>query len=289
MSSIFSDRLVHKIREKKNALVVGLDPHPQWIPPNTTMKNFCFGVIEALYDLIPVIKIQIAFFEGLGSEGFRLLEEIVPFCHDKGLLVIADAKRGDIPSTLKAYASYYFDRLQVDSLTVSPYFGPDILDVFSPYLQHQGKGLWLLIQTTGQNAALLQDILVCSPMQEKVPYSEYVAEQMYLAFTHHGTQHYSPIGFVVGLRNQVIVRRLRKKFPFTFFLVPGVGVQGGRVVDTSLCFQEDGFGALISVSRQIVFAYLSPKWHRERERWDDAARWQTEVLVQSLSCIQKIS
>ena len=307
MISCFADRLIAAIRDKKSTVIIGLDPHHEQLseiyPQASLMdavafaeiiRQFCLDVIKTVHDLIPAVKVQLALFERLGSSGLAVLEEIVTFAHQQGLLVISDSKRGDIGVIASAYAGYHLGPipgqkdthlggLGADAMTVNPYLGTDTLRPFEPYLKH-GKGIWVLARTTNPGASVLQDVTIShSGMQQ--PLYEYIADivmQNHKDFS--GQYGYSAVGLVVSVKNQQASQRLRRRFPSVFFLLPGIETQGLPLENTSICFNQDGLGAIVSLSRSVLFAYQDSAWGtNDPSTWRDAARWKTQKVRESLS------
>jgi orotidine-5'-phosphate decarboxylase len=193
----------------------------------------------------------------------RAFEEVVRHAKKKGLIVIEDAKRGDIGSTAEAYADGHLGEvelldgrhspsLDVDMMTVNPYFGSDCLKPFIEACERYGKGIFILDKTSNPSAGELQDRLI----EGGEPLYEMVARCIDRAGRDvMGERGYSSLGAVVGATYRESAERLRSLMPKTFFLVPGFGSQGGGPEDVVPCFNEDGYGALISSSRDVIFAY----------------------------------
>ena len=169
----FGDKLVEKIRKTKSFLCLGVDPHLDLIPKIfndnskinniTKVETFCFSLLEAVVGKIPAIKPQIALFEQLGPEGMSLLSSLCKYAHSKDLLVIMDAKRGDIGSTSKAYANAYLGKnapFPSDALTINPWLGLDSLEPFFTKAQDTGSGLFILVHTSNKGSQDLQEILI---------------------------------------------------------------------------------------------------------------------------------
>lgn len=276
----FADRLNQLIKEKGSAICVGLDPRleriPQFVRDEATklakgnkwkaaaeaIIAFNKGIIDGVKDLVPIVKPQIAFYEIYGAEGMRAFAETCQYAKDQGLLVLADAKRGDIGSTAEAYAAAFFGEIDlfgdseplydVDALTVNAYLGWDGVKPFVDYCQQAGKGLFILVKTSNKTSADIQDL----EMNDGRTVSQIMGHLVESwGFDHLGESGYSSIGAVVGATYPDQAKRLREIMPNSIFLVPGYGAQGGSAADVKDCFNEDALGAIINSSRGIIFAY----------------------------------
>ncbi|PZR98750.1 MAG: orotidine-5'-phosphate decarboxylase [Chloroflexi bacterium] len=239
----------HKLQDRANRmcswLCIGLDPDPDRLPghlPRTTagIVHFCRKIVEATGEYALGYKPNVAFFEALGPEGWTALHEIRA-CVPPGVPVIADAKRGDIGHTARAYGKAFFDVLGCDALTVNPYLGPDSLE---PYMGHPGRCILVLTRTSNEGASVVQDRDI-----RGVP--------MYLAIARWAMDLDGPteVGFVVGATQLSAIQNIRSDFPNALLLLPGVGVQGaGAHASAVAAAGDDGQQALISVSRQILYA-----------------------------------
>ncbi len=290
------DRLIAKIKETKAPIVVGLDPTlqliPQWIQRaafeeyGETLEGaaeavwqFNRGIVDAVCDLIPAVKPQIAMYEQFGVPGLAAFQRTVDYCREKGLVVIGDIKRGDIGSTSEAYAAGHLGKVQVgsrlcsafdeDFATVNPYLGSDGVKPFVKVCQEQDKGIFVLVKTSNPSSGELQDRLV-----DGRPVYELVGEQVD-AWGREcmGREGYSRVGAVVGATYPEQGRILRSVMPKAFILVPGYGAQGGRGADLVHFFNRDGLGAIINSSRGIIAAYRQEKYAAYgEERYGEAAR-----------------
>lgn len=248
----FSDRLLSAIEQKNSRLCVGLDPNLADIPgeikgtDSERMLEFNKKIIDAVAEHCAIVKPQSAFYEALGADGIVALKETISYAKSKGLLVLLDAKRGDIASTAEAYAKAAFESLGVDAITLNPYLG---IDAISPFLKYPEKGVFVLVRTSNPSAIDFQD-LVCQgkPLYEKV--GEKVA-----GWGEKGTNGYSNVGAVVGATYPEQAKILRAKMPNTIFLVPGFGAQGGKAEDLPNFFNSGKKGAIVNSARGIIFAY----------------------------------
>ena len=276
MNMSFADRICTAIMNKKSHAVVGLDPVIQRIPKAILQEaenkygkkdrgaafaflEFNKLIINAISEDVAIVKPQLAYYEVYGAAGIDAFWNTVEYAQQKGLLVIADAKRGDIDSTASAYAASFFGDLEdewqstkkVDSLTINPYLGSDSLEPFIQQAFEKQTGLFILVKTSNPSSGELQDLAT-----ENGTIAENVANLVHTyAQKDIGTYGYSSIGAVVGATYPESQSIYRKMMPQSLFLVPGYGTQGGKGKDITNAFNDDGFGALISASRSIIFAY----------------------------------
>jgi orotidine-5'-phosphate decarboxylase len=251
----FGERLAARVRSRGTCACVGIDPHLDRLPgldrkasraaQAEIVRAFCLTVIEAVAPLVPVVKPQVAFFEVLGSAGWAVLEEVVHTARDAGLLVLLDAKRGDIGTTAEAYAEALLDDdgpLGADALTVSPYLGPTSLAPFAVRMR-DGKGLFVLVRTSNPGAG---------PWQTETGLAARVAEWIADASPGPGL---GAAGAVVAANlPRAEVEGWRERLPHSWFLVPGIGAQGAVAADVRAHRRPDGLGALAASSREVLFA-----------------------------------
>ena len=295
----FADRLIAAVKAKGNPVCVGLDPRLDQVPrplrerarrnhgdtPRARAEailDFSRAILDAVADLVPVCKPQVAFYEEHGPDGLRALAETIRCARAKGLLVICDAKRGDIGSTAEAYARAYLaegGQFESDALTVNPYLGADTMQ---PYLDAAAgeKGIFILVRTSNPGAGNFQDLLVDGrPLYERV--AELVRR---LGESHRGNCGFSSVGAVVGATYPEQARRLRELLPETLFLVPGYGAQGATAADVAAAFRADGLGAVVNSSRGIIFACRQEPYATRfgEAHFADAARAATEAMIGEL-------
>ncbi len=291
--SHFADRLTQRISILANPSVVGLDPRIDQIPEfiidrvveefgETTeavaeaIIEFNQGIIDAVADLVPAVKPQIAFYECYGHHGFRAYEETIAYAQKKGLLVIGDAKRNDIGSTAEAYANGHlgevplFDEmtkvLDTDALTVTPYLGSDGIKPFTDVCLEYGKGIFVLVRTSNPSSDEIQGQALGDHLMD-----EHVATLVEgWGRELIGESGFSSVGAVVGATYPEEARVLRNLMPNQIFLVPGYGAQGGGAEDVKPCFHDNGTGAIVNSSRDIIFAYQ--KNGQPGEAYAEAAR-----------------
>ncbi|MCH5275179.1 MAG: orotidine-5'-phosphate decarboxylase [Lachnospiraceae bacterium] len=287
--------LIEKIKKTGAPIVVGLDPMLSYIPKHIQQKAFAEygetlegaaeavwqynkGLVDAVCDLIPAVKPQIAMYEQFGLEGLKAFKRTVDYCKEKGLVVIGDIKRGDIGSTSEAYAVGHLGKVSVgqnafygfgeDFVTVNPYLGSDGVKPFIKVCQEEKKGLFILVKTSNPSSGEFQDKLV-----DGRPLYELVGEKVAEWGSECMGEDYSYIGAVVGATYPEQGKILRKIMPKTFILVPGYGAQGGKGADLVHFFNEDGLGAIVNSSRGIIAAYKQEKYSSYGEEgYAEAAR-----------------
>ena len=289
------NKLIAGIRKTNAPIVVGLDPMLKYVPEHIKQKAYADlgetlegageaiwqynkGIVDAICDLVPAVKPQIAMYEQFGIEGLKVYERTVRYCQDKGLLVIGDAKRGDIGSTSAAYATAHLGKVKVgeslcrgfdtDFLTVNPYLGTDGIKPFVDVCKTENKGLFVLVKTSNPSSGEFQDQKI-----DGIPLYELVADKVVEWGQDSVENGYSNVGAVVGATYPEMSAILRKKMPHTYFLVPGYGAQGATAQDLKPCFHEDGLGAIVNSSRGIIAAYKQEKYARfGAEHFAEASR-----------------
>lgn len=255
METFFS-LLARRVQESDSLLCVGLDPHPTDLPSLTAeaARAFCLRLIEATAPYAAAFKPNVAFFEVFGAEGWMALKDVIDAIHAQAerlnspIPVILDAKRGDIASTAEAYARAAFETLGADALTVNPYLGHDAVE---PFLRNPCKGVFLLCKTSNPGAGDLQDLMV-DDGQSTVHRPRPVALYEHVAYLAQQWNVADNLGLVVGATHPEALARIRLVAPDLWFLVPGVGAQGGDLETAlRLGLRADGKGLLINVSRGI--------------------------------------
>ncbi len=241
---------------------------PKWVDtsdPASSLFPYCQLVIDSVHDLVPVVKPQSAFFEVYGSRGVAALEQTIAYAKSKGLLVLLDAKRGDIGSTSTAYAKAYLNGgMRVDALTVNPYLGVDSLEPFVAAARESGAGLFVLAMTSNPGATTFQHL---APEGRSVFLR--VAD-MVRAFDDR-VAGYSSFGIVAGATFPAEAEALRSALPRSFFLVPGMGAQGAATEALRGFFNPDGLGAIVSSSRAIMYPSAAASEAESRRVVRDAA------------------
>ncbi len=296
------DRLVEKIKKTQAPVVVGLDPTMKLVPGHIQQQAFAeYGettkgaaeaiwqfnkaIVDAVYDLIPAVKPQIAMYEQFGVEGLIAFQKTVEYCKQKGLIVIGDVKRGDIGSTSEAYAVGHLGRVRVgntmcggfdeDFATVNPYLGSDGVKPFIKVCQEEKKGIFVLVKTSNPSSGELQDRLVKEEdgNGRERPLYELVGEQVAKWGSECMGDSYSYVGAVVGATYPEQGRILRDIMPKAYILVPGYGAQGGKGSDLVHFFNKDGLGAIVNSSRGIIAAYQQEQYAKYgAENFADASR-----------------
>jgi orotidine-5'-phosphate decarboxylase len=293
----FAQRLVGRIRQTATPLVVGLDPRYANLPPSlhkgddlaaqaSAYREFCSDIIDVVAPLVPAVKPQVAFFEQLGWRGMQALDGVIAHARAAGLLVIVDAKRGDIGTTAEGYAAAWLGAdspWRGDALTVSPYLGDDTLEPFAAACAAQHAGLFVLVKTSNPGSGALQDRLA-----DGSPVCQHVARWVEsLATRDAGDCGYGSIGAVVGATYPHELAELRATMPHAMLLVPGFGSQGGTADDVAAAFDSQGLGAVVNSSRAIIFA------HQRREfaglDWQRAVEAATRESIAQLASVARIS
>jgi orotidine-5'-phosphate decarboxylase len=284
----FGDRLAGRVAERCSQLVLGLDPDPARLWPRAldlaggagagadtraalAVAAHCALAIDAVAEHCVAVKLQLACFERLGAPGWAALRAVTTGAHERGLLVIADAKRGDIDVSAAAYGQAFFGEtptpfgpvpgLGVDALTVSPLLGIDSLTPIVTAARERCGGVFVLVRTSNPGAADVQEQPLAGGGSVSGRLAEMVAE---LGAAGVGGPGLSDVGAVVGATAPQRLASLRQSMPQAVFLLPGVGAQGGRVEDLRPAFAPGRAGGLIAVSRGIVYAH-------ERSDGDPAA------------------
>lgn len=290
------NQLVSKIQKTGAPIVVGLDPMMKFVPEHIQKKAFSEygetlegaaeaiwqynkGIVDAVYDLIPAVKPQIAMYEQFGIPGLQAFKKTVDYCKEKGLVVIGDIKRGDIGSTSTAYAVGHLGKVQVgsnqfsgfdeDFVTVNPYLGSDGVKPFIDVCKEEKKGVFVLVKTSNPSSGEFQDRLI-----DGKPLYELVGAMVDQWGSEVMGDSYSYVGAVVGATYPEMGRVLREIMPKAYILVPGYGAQGGKGKDLVHFFNKDGLGAIVNSSRGIIAAYQQDAYKEKYspENYADASR-----------------
>ena len=300
------DKLVENIQKTGAPIEVGLDPMLDYVPEFLRKKafddmgetlegaaeaiwQFNKAIVDAVYDLIPAVKPQIAMYEQFGIPGIMAFKKTLDYCHEKGLIVIGDIKRGDIGSTSGAYATGHLGQAKVgsksyygfdeDFITINPYMGTDSVQPFIDVAIPEKKGMFILTKTSNPSSGEFQDRLI-----DGRPLYEWVAEKV----VEWGDQHvgkcgYSYVGAVVGATYPEMGKVLRGIMKKNFILVPGYGAQGAKGSDLVNYFNEDGLGAIVNSSRGIIAAYKQPKYEKfGPEGFADASRQAVLDMIEDI-------
>lgn len=270
MSQHFADRLLDACKMKGAPVCVGLDPVLDRLPdqfdrsdPISSIELFCFGVIDAVADLVPAVKPQSACFERYGAKGVAVYHEVVAHAKAAGLIVVGDAKRGDIGTSSAHYAAGLLaEPYGCDTLTVNGYLGGDGIEPFQAVAAAESKGLFVLVRTSNPGGDAIQSLPLVDGRTVSEAVGDVVAD---LGAGCVGESGYSNIGMVVGATKPEDAAQLRQRYPQQLFLVPGFGAQGGGAEDVRACFKSDGTGALITASRSVIYAFdqTDPNWQRD--------------------------
>ena len=296
-------KLIEEITKKNAPVVAGLDPMLDYVPEGIKKEafekygenlegaaeaiwQFNKGIIDAIYDLVPAVKPQIAMYEQFGIPGMEVFSRTVSYCKEKGLVVIGDVKRGDIGSTSAAYATGHIGKVKIgnsfctafdeDFITVNPYLG---INPFLDVCKEEDKGIFILVKTSNPSSGEFQDKLV-----DGVPLYELVARKVaeWGAQCMDGT--YSNVGCVIGATYPEMGRTLRKLLPNNYILVPGYGAQGGTAKDLKEYFNADGLGAIVNSSRGIIAAYKQEKYSKfGEENYADASRQAVLDMIEDIN------
>ncbi|MCR4991137.1 MAG: orotidine-5'-phosphate decarboxylase [Lachnospiraceae bacterium] len=308
------NKLVEKIRKTGAPIVVGLDPMMKFVPSYIKEKAFAEfgetldgageaifqynkGIVDAVCDLVPAVKPQIAMYEQFGIPGLIAFKKTVDYCKSKDLVVIGDIKRGDIGSTSEAYAAGHLGKVKVgskeyygfdeDFATVNPYLGSDGINPFIKVCKEEKKGIFVLVKTSNPSSGEFQDKQISDAGNR--PLYEIVGEQVDKWAAECMGDTYSYVGAVVGATYPEMGKILRKVMPKSFILVPGYGAQGGKGKDLTHFFNDDGLGAIINSSRGIIAAYQNEKYASYGEEgYADASRQAVldmkEDIEEALGC-----
>ena len=300
------NKLVEQIQKKDAPVVVGLDPMLGYVPEHLTKKAFeeygetlegaaeaiwqyNKGIVDAVYDLIPAVKPQVAMYEQFGLPGLIAFKKTVDYCKEKGLVVIGDIKRGDIGSTSTAYAVGHLGKVTVgskqyygfdeDFVTVNPYLGSDGVNPFIDVCKEEKKGIFVLVKTSNPSSGEFQDRLI-----DGRPLYEYVGEKVNEWGSQCMGDTYSYVGCVVGATYPEMGKILRKIMPKAYILVPGYGAQGGKASDLAPYFNKDGLGAIVNSSRGIICAYKQDKYAKfGADHYAEASRQAVIDMIEDIN------
>ncbi len=305
MTHHFADRLAAAIADKGTPALVGIDPRLRSLPGEVVARategngsaaeaaaeaflEFSVRLIDVVAPLVPAVKPQAAFFEELGPAGVMALEQVIRKARQSGLIVICDAKRGDIGSTAEAYARGYLAGADpeaapfaADALTVNPYLGADTLEPFVTTAVERGAGLYVLVRTSNPGAGTLQDLKA----DGQPVYRHTAAVVTELAERTQGESGWGVVGAVVGATYPRELAELRDAMPGVPLLVPGYGSQGAGAGDVAAAFDDTGQGALVNSSRGINFAYQREPFSEAfgEARWEDAIEAATHQMIADLA------
>ena len=263
------NKLITRIKETNAPIVVGLDPMMKFVPEYIKKAAFTEygetlegaaeaiwqynkGIVDAIYDLVPAVKPQVAMYEQFGIPGMVAFKKTVDYCKEKGLIVIGDIKRGDIAKTAEMYAMGHFTGdFESDFVTLAPYMGLDSISPYLPYAEKQGKGMFVLCRTSNPGAKDFE--------YKKLDDGRHVYDLVGDSLTalgkdYMGKHGYSSIGLVIGGTHTEEATAIRAAYKDTFFLIPGYGAQGGKAEDIAQ-YLTKGNGGVVNSSRGILLAY----------------------------------
>ena len=303
------DKLYARISELKNPTVAGLDTRIEYLPESFVAEILPEGIrsfedaaeavyqynvrlVDALCDIVPAVKVQVAYYEMYGPAGMTAFEKTMQYAKDKGLIVMADVKRNDIGATAGCYANAYVGATPLpqgearafasDIATINPYLGVDGVKPFVDACAVNGTGVFSLVKTSNPSSGQLQDMR----FEDGRTLYEAVADLVESwGEETRGETGYSVVGAVVGATYPEQGTALRARMPHTFFLVPGYGAQGATGTDIAGCFDENGNGAIVNASRSILCAWKK----REGMAFDEAARAEALRMREDLcTCLAAV-
>ena len=292
------DILIDKIKQTNNPTVMGLDPRYEMLPDCVKSKyeknvdgackailEYNKALIDATYDIIPAVKPQIAFYEMFGIEGMKVFNETCKYAKEKGMVVIADNKRGDIGTTAQGYSNAFlgktpigdesFDIFNVDFITVNPYMGTDCVQPFVDDCKKYNKGIFVLVKTSNKSSGEVQDLVLQNGKTIYETVAELVNEWGKDLVGEYG---YSSVSSVVGATYPQQLEKLREIMPSSYFLIPGYGAQGGKAEDIALGFDGNGLGGIVNASRSLMCAYKSDLWKDKFVEEDYAQATRSEAI-----------
>ncbi len=274
-----TDKLIEKIIEMQNPTCVGLDTDFSYLPDEMRdgmatfegvveqIIEFNMNIIDKVCDIVPAVKVQVAYYEQYGYNGLRAFDYTVNYAKGRGMYVIADCKRNDIGSTAKCYSTAYLGNTDIngkklkafpaDMLTVNGYLGTDGIAPFIDDIKKNDKGIFVLVKTSNPSSGELQNL--------KLESGEYLYERMGKLVEEWGKDcvgkyGYSNVGAVVGATHPEEAANLRKQLKHTFFLIPGYGAQGANAEMLKCCFDDRGLGGIVNNSRGVICAYKKPAY-----------------------------
>ena len=304
--SKFADKVIRGVKEKGSPCVVGLDYFQDKLPdfvrsalekaPNengyrTALGDFFRLIIESVAPHVALVKPQDALISPMTNVGAQIFGDLVRNAQGCGLLVIADAKRGDIASSAEGYAETFIrpkagpsfaQGYNADAVTVNPFLGRDTLTPFLEACSSLDKGIFILVKTSNKGSVETQDRLLAEDNQPiYMAYARMVAE---LGVPHVGERGYSSVGAVVGATFPDQARQIRQVMPQTIILVPGYGAQGATADDVAVNFNEDGLGAIVNASRSITYNFPRPDISRKAygECVSDNLRRMTDDIMEAI-------
>ena len=301
------EKLAQRVRELKNPTVAGLDTRIEYLPERFVKEILPEGIrsledaaeavyqynvrlVDALHDIVPAVKVQVAYYEMYGAAGMVAFEKTMAYAHEKGMIVMADVKRNDIGATAACYANAYIGETAMpegsrrafaaDFATINPYLGVDGVKPFTDACEEKDTGIFVLVKTSNPSSGQLQDM----KFEDGRTLYEAVADLVeQWGEETRGESGYSAVGAVVGATYPQQGTALRARMPHAFFLVPGYGAQGATGADIAGCFDANGSGAIVNASRSILCA-----WKKcEGMAFDAAAREEAIRMREDLCACLK--
>ena len=280
------DELIEKIIATQNPPCVGLDTALEYLPDRMKERvhdfkdaakailSFNENVIDSVCDIVPAVKVQIAYYEQYGRAGIKAFQKTCAYAKEKGLFVITDAKRNDIGATASRYATAFLGSTKIDGeeheafpsdiLTVNGYLGSDGIIPFVEACRKNDRGIFVLVKTSNPSSGELQNLQLADGRTVYECMGDMVETWGAGTLGEYG---YSAVGAVVGATHPEEAKILRARLPHTFFLIPGYGAQGGNAEMLKNCFKEGGMGGIVNNSRGILCAY-----QKRGGEYDEAAR-----------------
>lgn len=314
MTENFADRLLKAVAAKKTPAVVAIDPVYSRLPAEIAehrelndeydseaaldaVLEYCRHVIHVVAPHVAAVKLNSAYFERYYQEGIEGYYDLIQEAADRDLLVIGDVKRGDVGHSSDAYARAHLadspysnlpDLTPPDAITVNGYFGTDGVRPFIDAARESGRGLFILVRTSNESAAELQDIVTVDGRKVHEVMAGLVARWAG-EFGAVGSRGYSAIGAVVSTRDAETARRLRELMPQSIFLVPGYGAQGMTAEQCAPLFKSDGSGAIVAAGRSVIYAYEEPKYlELYASEWKKCVEKACRDFVADLARVVKI-
>ncbi len=262
------DALSEKIIERQNPTCVGLDTSPEYVgayrgDPAAAVYRFNRNVVDAVFDVVPAVKVQIAYYEALGRGGVECFFDTCAYAKARGLFVIADCKRNDIGATAAQYAKAFLEGRggeNIDLITINGYLGSDGVLPFVEAAKANDKGVFVLVKTSNPSSGELQDLKLADGRTVYECMGDMVETWGGDSVGKYG---YSRVGAVVGATYPEEAKILRARMPHSFFLIPGYGAQGGNAAMLKHCFKAGGMGGIVNNSRGILCA------HKTSDKWKD--------------------
>ncbi|MHA2397954.1 MAG: orotidine-5'-phosphate decarboxylase [Promethearchaeota archaeon] len=305
----FIEKLIQLIKEKRSVVSMGLDPRmdnegeiPRYLikeleDPNKIILEFNKGLIENTFDLIPIVKPQIAFYEKY--EALNALKETIKYAHKNDLLVILDAKRNDIGSTSEAYAYSIFRNYNADACTLNAYLG---IDGIKPFINYKEKGLFILVKTSNPSSSEFQDLFSTKIQSLSNEITEYTVNNQVLKRNYilmaelinewanelSSFSNFTNLGTVVGATYPLELQKIREIVNKSFILIPGYGAQGAQAEDIKHGFNEEGLGGLVNSSRNIIYNYNQNDTYKQ-EMFGKAARDKVIEMNKNINQVLEIS